>query len=448
MRLTMQERKKVMAIIAPQYQKARKKRKGEMLGEMVALTGYTRCYASYVLRIHGKKTAVRGNTFLVGDIRIKKKTTRLRIYDDLVKTALLKVWYIMDCICGKRLAPILEEIIEKLEGFKELRLQQATRQKLLGISSSTIDRLLAPERRKQQIKGRGNTKPGTLLKHQIPIRTFSEWNEQRPGFVEIDLVGHDGGDACGEYLYTLDVTDVCTGWTETQAVKNKAQVWVFEALKAIRRRLPFPLCGIDSDNGSEFINHHLVRYCIEEKLTFTRTRSYRKNDNCFVEQKNYSVVRRTVGYSRYDTEEEQRIINEIYGYTRLYTNFFLPVMKLIEKTRNGSKVTKRYDEPRTPYQRILESPEVQNQDKERLRKMYVLVNPAEMKRRITRLQDKLFAVSSRKAKLKGMRKEIQKKQIPDLGGYQNMRQTKKIACRASCEANASRSVRKIAAGGK
>jgi hypothetical protein len=198
----------------------------------------------------------------------------------------------------------MKEIVKKLESFGEISLNDDIREKLLKMSASTIDRMLSGERKKHRLRGRLNTQPGTLLKHQTPIRTFSVWDEGKPGFMEIDLVGHDGGDGRGEFMQTLDVTDVHTTWTETQAVKNKAQVWVFEALKDIRERLLFEVLGIDSDNGSEFINHELYRYCEQEGITFTRSRSYRKNDNCFVEQKNYSIVRRAVGYFRYDTEEE------------------------------------------------------------------------------------------------------------------------------------------------
>jgi len=168
-------------------------------------------------------------------------------------------------------------------------------------------------------------------------------DDARPGFLEIDLVAHDGGNARGDYCQSLDATDVASGWSEQRAVRNKAQKWTFEALEKIRERLPFPLLGIDSDNGGEFINAHLARYCEEEEITFTRGRPYRKNDSCYVEQKNYSVVRRNVGYFRYDTEEELMLLNELYNILRLYNNFFLPQMKLIEKTREGSKVKKRYD---------------------------------------------------------------------------------------------------------
>lgn len=400
MRLTMQERKKATAIVAPRYQRARKKERGTILTEFIELMGYSRCYASYVLRSHGKKIRVNARQVLIGDIRKSLRRKRARIYDSDVADVLKKVWYIMDCICGKRLAAILKEVVPRLERYREIRIEAEVREKLLSISPATIDRLLAGERRKQTIKGRSNTKPGTLLKHQIPIRTFSQWDEHKPGFTEIDLVGHDGGDAHGEFIQTLDVTDIRTTWTETEAVRNKAQKWVFDALKDIRERMPFPLQGIDSDSGAEFINHHLYRYCQQESITFTRSRSYRKNDNCFVEQKNYSVVRRAVGYLRYDTEEELQTLNELYRHLRLYTNFFQPTMKLMQKTRTGSKVTKKYDKPQTPYRRVLASPHVSLADKACLKKQYVKLNPAALKRLITRLQQKLLRLASMKQRIR------------------------------------------------
>ncbi len=298
----------------------------------------------------------------MGDVRKScGRRGRKKIYTAEVKKALIKVWYIMDCICGKRLAAVMKEIVKRLEFFGEISLNEETREKLL-------------------------------------IRTFSDWDEGRPGFVEIDLVGHDGGDGRGEFMQTLDVTDVYTTWTETQAVKNKAQVWVFEALKDIRQRMPFELLGIDSDSGPEFINHELYRYCQQEGITFTRSRSYRKNDNCFVEQKNYSVVRRAVGYFRYDTEEELKVVNELYQYLRLYTNFFQPTMKLIEKTRIGSKVIKKHDRATTPYQRVLNCPEIPETVKRRLKRQYSKLNPASLKRKITRLQDKLIRMATNKSR--------------------------------------------------
>ena len=396
MRLTMKERKKAAAIVAPRYQKARKKDKGLILDEFTELTGYGRRYAAYVLRSHGRKVRINESCVIQGDVRKTARRKKPRVYDTAVEEVLKKIWYIMDCICGKRLAPVLREIVMRLERFREIRLSEEVRQKLFHISPASIDRLLARQRRRHQIKGRGNTKPGTLLKNQIPVRTFSDWNEQRPGFVEIDLVGHDGGDSHGEFAQTLDVTDVCTTWTETEAVRNKAQKWVFDELKNIRQRLPFPLLGIDSDSGGEFINDHLFRYCQQEKITFTRARSYRKNDSCFVEQKNYSVVRRAVGYLRYDTEEELLTLKKLYRLLRLYTNFFQPTMKMIEKTRVGSKVMKKYDKAQTPYRRVLACPEVAEVDKQALRKQFARLNPAQLKRQITRLQQELYKLNAQK----------------------------------------------------
>jgi len=394
MRLTMKEKKKFTAVMAPEYQRVRKKEKGRILEQFVKATGYNRCYAAHVLKTHGKRIWVDTGTVIVADVRKRTSRKKEKLYDGSVIAALKEVWEIMDFICGKRLAPVLKEIIPRLIRFGELKVSDEVRAKLIEISPSTIDRVLASERKKYKIKGRANTKPGTLLKNQIPVRTFSDWDDKRPGFVEIDLVGHEGGNSSGEFLYTLDVTDVATGWTETQAVKNKARQWVFEALKDIRERLPFPLLGIDSDNGGEFINEHLYNYCQNEKITFTRTRSYRKNDNCFVEQKNYSVVRRAVGYARYDTPEQQAVINDLYMELRFYTNFFQPSMKRIGTIRNGSKVTKKYDKALTPYRRVLASADVSDSDKAKLMALYRNLNPADLKRRITKLQQKLLRLCS------------------------------------------------------
>jgi hypothetical protein len=404
MRLTMKERRSVTAIVATRYQKVSKKEKNTILHEFTQLTQYNRCYAAFLLRSHGKKLRINQKILLVGDLKKRTKRNRQRTYDDKVLLALKKIWFIMDCICGKRLAPILNELVPVLERFGEIELEDEIRQKLLKISPATIDRILSEDKKRQALKTRSKTKPGTLLKHHISIRTFSQWDEQRPGFMEMDLVGHEGGESCGDYIQTLDMTDVCTGWTETQAVKNKAQLWVFEAIEQIRERLPFPLLGIDSDNAGEFINSHLYRYCQKEKITFTRARAYRKNDNCYVEQKNYSVVRRAVGYHRYDTEEEQKLLNELYCHLRFYTNYFQPVMKLLEKARIGSKVTKKYDKPKTPYQRVLESPDVDKEKKKELRHEYAKLNPAELKRQITRIQNKLKNLAVRRGQMK--RKEL------------------------------------------
>lgn len=209
--------------------------------------------------------------------------------------------------------------------------------------------LRAPERAKRLARGRSHTKPGKLLKSQIPIRTWADWNDAVPGFVEIDLVGHEGGNALGEFCFTLTVTDIATGWTVNRSVKNKAEKWVFEALMHVRRVFPFPIIGIDSDNGSEFINHHLFDYCVANKITFTRSRASHSNDGVHVEQKNWTHVRELVGCHRYDSPAQLALLNEIWQLDRVFTNYLLlQQQKLVFKQRNGAKVTKRYDVATTP----------------------------------------------------------------------------------------------------
>src|SRR5262252_2534016 len=390
MGLTMGERQSLVRENASRYQKASKKEKRIILDEFVHSTGYHRTYASYLLSHHGKRVVVARKTTIVGDIRKRVRKKREPVYGAQVIEALKRIWGILDMICGKRLKTALPEVVPKLERWGELKLSTEVREKLLRMSASTIDRVLASERKKMELKSRSGTKPGTLLKHQVPIRTFCEWDESKPGFIEIDLVSHGGGDEQGDFCQTLSATDVCSGWTETEAVQNKAQVWVFEGLTSIRSRLPFGLLGIDSDNGSEFINKHLVAYCEREGISFTRSRPYRKNDNCFIEQKNYTVVRKTVGYMRYDSSKELEILNRLYSYLRLYNNYFLPSMKLSQKTRIGSKVVKRYDEPKSPYQRLLESSSIDRRVKQRLRVEYDKLNPAQLKREIMCLQQLLW----------------------------------------------------------
>jgi transposase InsO family protein len=405
MGLMMRERQAVTRELALEYKRATKKRKGEILDSLVGLTEYNRSYAARVLRQRAREVVL--GTGRVGGVKFTlvedqrsprtKRRRRPRVYGKEVLVPLQRVWVVCDGICGKRLAPYLRTIVSVLERVGEMTLDDEVRRKLIRISPATIDRLLAPARKRYQLRARSQTKPGTLLKHQIPIRTWSDWNEARPGFVEIDLVSHEGGDPRGEFAYTLDATDICTGWTETVAVRNRAELWVFAGLKEALARFPFKIRGIDSDNGSEFINNHLVRYCKEQKITFTRSRPYRKNDNCFVEQKNSSVVRRTVGYARHDTPEELELLNELYSRLRLYANYFQPVMKLVEKTRTGSRVSKKYDKARTPYGRVLTSRDIAKRVKQDLRRGYKELNPVPLGREIDRLVARLHSVAERKA---------------------------------------------------
>lgn len=276
--------------------------------------------------------------------------------------------------------------------FKQgyLRISRACYRRLQRISPATMDRFRHSQPH-PYVRRRGGTQPGTLLKHPIPIRTFADWDEKRPGFVEQDLVQHDGGNASGDFACTLDVTDVCTGWTEMRAVRNKAQKHVFAALKYIRTQLPFPLGGMDSDHGSEFINDQLWRYGEQEHLTFTRGRAGRKNDNPYGEGKNWSGVRRLVGYGRFDTPRHVHQLNAWYAVYRLYVNHFLPVTKLQQKVREGSRVKKIYDAPKTPDQRVLDAAEVSESAKAKLRAEHATLDLVKLKQQIDQMSDALFS---------------------------------------------------------
>ena len=386
MAIDMKTRRALIADGAVRYGKASKAEKRRILDDLVAWTGCERSALARALR----RAGALGKTGKWGGAR--GGSGRKPVYRGEVMEPLRRVWAILSFPCGKRLVSQMSEMLSVLTRYGELRVGTKVRAQLESMSASTADRLLGPERRKMELKGRHGTKPGYLLRHQIPIRTFADWDDARPGFTEMDLVSHEGGDASGDFCYTLTLTDVATGWTQCRAVRNRAQKWTFEALKHLRKRLPFPLLGVDSDNGSEFINHHLVSYCQEEHLTFTRARPYRKNDNCFVEQKNYTAVRQMVGYYRYDTEDERVLLNRIYALHRLYFNFFLPQMKLVEKTRVGSKVIKRYDDPKTPYQRVLDASHIKESIKNQLKDHYASINPAALRRQISKLQQQLQAL--------------------------------------------------------
>jgi hypothetical protein len=394
MRLTMSERRVLVKAFAGRYQAAGKKGRGAVLAEFVEVSGYRRAYASWLLRWHGRKVRVGDRLVVVGDASMRVRRRRPRVYDASVVVALKRLWVMLDYISGKRLAPALGPIIKALERHGELELDPAVRAKLLRISPATIDRVLAEERRRYALKSRARTKPGTLLRQQVPIRTFAEWDDARPGFVEVDLVGHDGGWDRGDFAQTLTLTDVATTWTELATARNKAQVWVFGALQQARQRLPFPLVGIDSDNGGEFINHHLVTYCREEKITFTRSRPYRKNDNCFVEQKNWSVVRRFVGYSRYDSDLACAVLSRLDAVLSDYLNFFVPSMKLMEKVREGARVHKRYDRAQTPLERVLASSDIAPEITQALRERAAALNPAALMRTIRTLQRRLGSLAT------------------------------------------------------
>jgi hypothetical protein len=362
-------KRELLEAIRPRYLSASKTEKTRILDEFVATTGYHRKYAIRLLH-HGPPRRPAG------------RRRGRRTYTPEAIHALTQVWEVCDGICSRRLHPFLPEILEVLERHHELVLAPETKTLLLRMSRATMDRLLKPARARRPQRGLSTTKPGTLLKKAIPVRTFADWEDARPGFLELDLVAHCGDSTGGEFLYTLDTVDVASGWSECVAVPNRGQQAVFQAVQLIRTRLPFPLLGIDSDNDSAFINDHLYRYTQREGITFTRSRPYKKNDQAHIEQKNWSIVRRLIGYDRYDSAQAVGCFNALYEELRLYVNFFQPSLKLVEKHRVDNKVHKTYDPAKTPYQRLLQSPDVSEANKEALRQVYANLNPVALRRSI------------------------------------------------------------------
>jgi Integrase core domain. len=347
------------------YRQATKKQKIKILDEFVANTHYHRKYALALLHSRVPQHLSTGRR-------------RKRVYTPEVIDALTFIWKVSRYSGSHRLHPFLPDMVAVLEHHDELRLMPTTRQLLLQISPATMDRLLKPARRAMVPHGRTTTKPGTLLKKSIPIRTWADWDDLKPGFLEIDLVAHCAESTEGKYLETLDCVDVATGWCECIVPRNQGQQAIFDALIEIRQRCPLPLLGIDSDNDGAFINQHLKRYCDDEKIMFTRSRPYKKNDQAHVEGKNWTVVRQYVGYARYEGDAARLDLNMLYKDLRLYVNFFQPMMKLKEKTRVDGKVKKLYDTAQTPFQRVLASTTVSDDIKQKLRELYVTLNPVKL----------------------------------------------------------------------
>jgi hypothetical protein len=378
MGLTMSQRKALTKQIARRYHAASKTDKAAILDELCAVTGWHRDHARKALRATLKPKTVP-----------RQRKRRDPIYGPEVIAALRKTWAVLDAPAGKRLAPFLPEIVDRLIACGELHISEQARYQLVRMSAATIDRRLAPDRTRWQPRGRSLTKPGSLLKSQIPIRTWADWNDTQPGFVEIDLVGHEGGNPTGDFASTLTVTDIATGWTEVRAIRNKAQKWTLAALRDLVAGFPFPILGIDSDNGTEFINAHLLTYCQDNEITFTRSRPGNKNDGCHVEQKNWTVVRQTIGYHRYTGDLQVDVLNGIYALLRDHINFFVPQQKLVSKTRVGAKITKKHDTAQTPFQRVMADHNVDIHDKAELHRHYLTLNPAATRREILALSDAL-----------------------------------------------------------
>ena len=360
MGLDMKTKKKLSEETAKRYCTAGKKQKTKILDEFIATTGYNRKYAIHVLKNSAYVKVTHFNNVAKQSVQLITKTRKKRTYKKYygadVQEHVIRLWIFSMYLCAKRLVPFIRDNIDYFA--QKFGYDEKLKALLSSISSATVGRILKPEIPKHSIRGISTTHPAKNLNKLIPIRTFFDWDERKPGFFEVDTVANCGVSTQGQYICTLTLTDVYSGWTENRALLNKAHRWVKEAVADVKEKLPFQMKGIDSDNGSEFKNTQLLQWCNTNNVIFTRSRSHKKNDNCFVEQKNDSVVRRIVGYYRFEGEAARMVMADLYERYNALVNFFFPSMKIISKQRVEAKVIKKYDAAKTPYRRLMESSDV------------------------------------------------------------------------------------------
>ena len=389
MGLTMKEKQAVTREYKPRYHKASKKEKKALLDEYIRLTGYHRKSA---IRLLGEKPARQVMIYQKGNaVKIKPEKKRSanrkgkRIYTDEVIACLRLIWTFFWYKCGKILAPLMRRQMRYIAEWPAFKVTEEIAEKLKKISPATIDRHLKKDKQALKLKGKSLTKPVKSLKSLIPVRTFySPEERKKPGFWQTDTVHHCGQATNGEYIHSLTATDICSGWIELRSLLNNAMRWTFQALSDIRDATLLPVLEFHPDNGSEFINYHTEEWCRKEGIAFTRSRSNKKNDNCFIEQKNGAVVREYVGHDRLEGAEEQALLADIYTYLPPLLNFFMPTHKLKSKTRVRSKEIKVYDEPMSPFQRLIESTEVSSELKDSLVTHIALYNPVELQHNVNK----------------------------------------------------------------
>lgn len=397
MELTMQERKKLTLVKAQAYLKAGKTRKSAMLDDFCESTGYCRKYAARVLHQACQRYLL-GDCILIADPGKRIHRYRASRYGPDVQQALISVWAASTFLGPVRLAGGMALFVENLTKHGHLPIDEKTRRLILQMSPATIGRLLAGERKMYRLHGISHTR-STPLGGRIPIQTCMDPLLDIPGALAVDLVGHDGGQAAGDFNWTLTVTDQTTGWTEAGAVRTKAEIYVVAALESCLHRYPGKVVSLHSDNGSEFMNGHLVRFCHARGITLTRSRPYHKNDNPHVEEKNNSVIRKFVGYDRHDTQEEVDLLNHMYQTLHLLVNWFLPSQKLLHKERTGSHITKVYDQAQTPCARMLARIDVSEEAKQQLRSTRAELDLASLHHEILHCQEQLDEMAKRRQPL-------------------------------------------------
>ena len=378
-RLSMATRNELVAAVGQRYARADRAQRGRILDEFTQLTGFHRKHAARVLR-DGR-----------ADGRGGPRCGR-RVYDEAVREALMVLWEASDRVCGKRLRPLLPVLVEAMERHGHLQLAADVRSGLLAMSAATIDRALR-EKRGLPEGGRRRRHAPSAIRRGIAVRTFDGWDDPPPGYVEADLVAHGGPSAKGHFIQTLTVTDIASGWTECAPVLVREQTLLAEVLAELRKVLPFALLGFDTDNDAVFMNETVRDYCQSNGIEFTRCRPYRKNDQAWVEQKNGAVVRRAVGYRRYEGLAAAATLARLYAAMRLFVNYFQPSFKLVGKAREGAKVRKRYHAPATPYQRLLAEPRLADEAKRRLEAVFVTLDPVKLLSEVRTAQAQLVEIA-------------------------------------------------------
>ena len=361
-RLSMATRRELVAAIRLRYGAATREEKGRILDELVAVAGYHRKHAIRVLTRPDKGATPR-------------RRRHGRQYDEGDREALVALWEASDRICSKRLKPLIPVLLPALERHGRITLAEDARARVLAVSAATMDRLLSEVRLVARGGQRRRAGFSSAVRRAVPVRTFGDWNDPRPGYVEVDLVAHAGTSAAGSFVQTVVLTDVATGWTECVPIVVRDGALVIEALGRARELFPFPLKGVDFDNDSAFMNEPVIGWCREQGLEATRSRAYRKNDQAWVEQKNGAIVRRLVGYGRLEGLLAAETLARLYAAGRLYGNLFQPSFKLRHKTRIGARVIKRYHAPEPPVARALAHPALDEATKMRLRALQLTCDP-------------------------------------------------------------------------